>query len=86
MVHSGNTLLSMFVGGHFGANGIRVAEGETWDKVFGPVFCTHPLGGGRPQNVAALWADAKKQAAVQMGERPYALAERDDCPPALAVR
>lgn len=82
MVHSGNTLLSMFVGGHFGANGIRVAAGETWDKVFGPVFLyyNHSDVSDPQQNVAALWADAKKQAATQMAQWPYGFVKRDDYP------
>jgi len=82
MVHSGNTLLSMFVGGHFGANGIRVAAGETWDKVFGPVFLyyNHSEASDPEKNVAALWADAKKQAAEQMAQWPYSFVKRDDYP------
>jgi rhamnogalacturonan endolyase len=82
MVHQDNTLLSMFVGGHYGANGIRVAAGENWDKVFGPVFLyyNHSEESDPDRNVAALWADAKNQAAAQMAEWPYQWVQRDDYP------
>ncbi len=82
MVHSGNTLLSMFVGGHYGANGVRVNAGETWDKVFGPVllYYNHSEVADPAQNVAALWADAKKETAEQMAEWPYGFVKRDDYP------
>jgi len=82
MVHQDNTLLSMFVGGHYGANGIRVAAGENWDKVFGPVFVyyNHSEESDPDRNVAALWADAKNQATAQMAEWPYQWVKRDDYP------
>jgi rhamnogalacturonan endolyase len=82
MVHSGNTLLSMFVGGHYGANGVHVDAGQTWDKLFGPVFLyyNYSEAADPAQNVAALWADAKKQAAEQMSLWPYSFVRRDDYP------
>jgi rhamnogalacturonan endolyase len=82
MVHADNTLLSMFVGGHYGANGIRVAAGENWDKIFGPVFLyyNHSELSDPQRNKAALWADAKKQAAAQLALWPYKWVARDDYP------
>ena len=82
MVHAGNTLLSMFVGGHYGANGIRVAAGENWDKIFGPVFLyyNHSDESDPARNLAALWADAKNQAASQMALWPYKWVAREDYP------
>lgn len=82
MVHAGNTLLSMFVGGHYGANGIRVAAGENWDKIFGPVFLyyNHLDESDPARNLAALWADAKNQAAAQMALWPYKWVAREDYP------
>src|SRR5208282_1885306 len=56
--------------------------GESWDKLFGPVFLyyNHSEVGDPEKNVAALWADAKKQAAAQMAQWPYAWLKRDDYP------
>ncbi len=75
-VHMGNTLLSMFVGGHFGTRGLSFANGEIWNKLYGPVFVYFNKGG----SVDALWADAKNRAAAEIAQWPYAWLKNPDYP------
>jgi len=75
-VHTGNTLLSMFVGGHFGTAGIGVAQGEVWDKVYGPVFIYFNKG----TSLDNVWEDAKKRAAAEYAKWPYAWLKSSDYP------
>jgi rhamnogalacturonan endolyase len=75
-VHMGNTLLSMFVGGHFGTRGLSFADGEVWSKIYGPVFVYLNKGG----SVDELWADAKRRAAVEIAKWPYAWLQNPDYP------
>jgi rhamnogalacturonan endolyase len=75
-VHMGNTLLSMFVGGHFGTRGLSFDDGEVWSKLYGPVFVY--LNKGR--SVDELWADAKNRAAAEIAQWPYAWLNNPDYP------
>jgi rhamnogalacturonan endolyase len=75
-VHAGNMLLAMFQGGHFGAGGIAVKEGEVWSKLFGPVFIYVNHG----PSVEAMWADAKACAARERAQWPYAWLKNEEYP------
>jgi rhamnogalacturonan endolyase len=66
-VHAGNSLLSMFIGGHYGASGADVDAGEEWTKVFGPVLVYLNKGATTDD----MYADAKRQTAVERSEWPY---------------
>jgi rhamnogalacturonan endolyase len=75
-VHQNNTLLSMFVGGHFGSAGLRIKADEPWTKVYGPVFVYVNAG----ESADAMWDDAKKRAAAEMEKWPYVWLKHDDYP------
>jgi rhamnogalacturonan endolyase len=75
-VHEGNTLLAMFVGGHFGSGGLQFRADEPWHKVYGPVFVYFNQG----PSVDALWEDAKQRAETEVGQWPYAWLNRADYP------
>jgi rhamnogalacturonan endolyase len=75
-VHMGNTLLSMFVGGHFGTRGLTFADGEVWSKLYGPVFVYLNQG----DSVDAMWADAKNRAALEIQKWPYTWLQNPDYP------
>jgi len=67
-VHQGNTLLGMFVGGHFGSGGLRFQADEPWNKVYGPLFVYINQGA----TTDAMWEDAKQRAAKEVDLWPYA--------------
>jgi len=71
-VHLENALLGMLIGGHFGTHGLSFGDGETWSKVYGPVFVylNHSDVQG-DAGIDALWDDAKKRAAVEVDKWPY---------------
>jgi rhamnogalacturonan endolyase len=75
-VHTGNTLLSMFVGGHFGTQGISFADGEVWSKVYGPVYVYLNKG----DSLNALWEDAKQRSAAEYAKWPYTWLKNPDYP------
>ena len=75
-VHKENTLLAMLVGGHFGSGGLRFADGEPWDKVYGPVFVYVNNG----ESVDAMWDDAKKRADAEAAKWPYTWLDNKEYP------
>jgi rhamnogalacturonan endolyase len=62
-----NVLLRVLTSAHFGASPVRVAQGEEWHKVFGPVFTYINAG----ESVAALWADARRRQEEEAAQWPY---------------
>ncbi len=53
---------------HYNGPGVRVAAGESWQKLYGPflLYCNyHPAGGD------ACWADARAQAVAEQAAWPY---------------
>ncbi len=62
-----NVLLRVLTSVHFGATPVRVAAGEEWTKVYGPVFTYMNIG----DSVAALWADAARRHQEEMLRWPY---------------
>jgi rhamnogalacturonan endolyase len=54
---------------HYGASTVKVAKGESWQKIYGPslIYCnSNPAGGD------ACWSDAKEQAKTEQAAWPYA--------------
>jgi rhamnogalacturonan endolyase len=62
-----NVLLRVMTSTHFGAAPVRVAQGEEWSKLYGPVFTYLNTGGG-PR---ALWEDARARQAAEAAAWPY---------------
>ncbi len=61
------TLLDYWRGTHYGGSVLNFADNEPWTKVVGPIFIYVPTGGSPD----ALFADAKRQAAVEASRWPY---------------
>ncbi len=62
-----NVLLRVMTSVHFGAAGVKVAAGEAWSKVYGPVFTYINAGDG----IAELWADAQARQDYEAARWPY---------------
>jgi len=62
-----NVLLRVLTSGHFGAAPVDVAAGETWSKIYGPVFTYLNTG----DSVAGLWADASGRQQLEAASWPY---------------
>ncbi|HYL75070.1 MAG TPA: polysaccharide lyase family protein [Bryobacteraceae bacterium] len=62
-----NVLLRVMTSEHFGAAGVKLARGEEWTKVYGPVFTYINLGA----DVKSLWEDAKQRQAREAASWPY---------------
>ncbi|GAY35216.1 hypothetical protein CUMW_014990 [Citrus unshiu] len=71
-VHTGPTCLAMFHGTHYIGNEIlaHFQEGETWRKVFGPIF-VYLNSTSDASKAYNLWIDAKKQRLLQEAAWPY---------------
>ncbi|XP_010060112.2 probable rhamnogalacturonate lyase B [Eucalyptus grandis] len=69
--HVGPITLAMFLSAHYGGDDLvlKLAPGEPWKKIFGPVFfylnCTS-------ENPLKLWDDAKEQMLSEVQGWPYA--------------
>ena len=63
-----NVLLRVLTSGHFGASPVKLAAGEEWSKVYGPVFTYINTGDSVPQ----LWADAVRRQKQEAANWPYA--------------
>jgi rhamnogalacturonan endolyase len=63
-----NVLLRVMQSSHFGAAGVKVAAGEEWRKIYGPVFTYINTG----NSVAELWEDAKQRQRAEAAAWPYA--------------
>ncbi len=62
-----NVLLRVMTSMHFGAAAVHVAQGEEWEKVYGPVF-TYINEGAGPR---ALWDDARLRQEHEAAAWPY---------------
>jgi rhamnogalacturonan endolyase len=62
-----NVLLRVMTSMHFGAAAVKLAQGEEWSKVYGPVFTYINEG----ESVPALWADAKRRQRQEAASWPY---------------
>lgn len=53
---------------HYNGSSVRLAEGQSWEKVFGPflLYCNSDPSGGD-----ACWGDAKAQVIAEKGAWPY---------------
>jgi rhamnogalacturonan endolyase len=65
---SGGTLIHFGLD-HYNGPGVKVAAGESWQKIYGPflLYCNHEEGGGD-----ACLADAQAQANAEQAAWPYA--------------
>ncbi|XP_044460522.1 probable rhamnogalacturonate lyase B [Mangifera indica] len=71
-VHTGPACLAMFHGTHYIGDDIlaHFQEGETWRKVFGPIF-VYLNSTPDVSNAHNLWIDAKKQRLLEEAAWPY---------------
>ncbi len=75
-VHADNSLLNMLDGGHYGASGVHVDKGTDWRKVYGP-FLVYINSGATTEE---MFADAKRQTAVEVQAWPYKWVSDPDFP------
>ncbi|KAL5063332.1 hypothetical protein RYX36_025069 [Vicia faba] len=77
--HVGPITLSMFVSTHYAGKEVTMAfeEGETYKKVFGPVFVYLNTDSSQNDN-STLWSDAVKQLSKQVQSWPYDFAKSQD--------
>ncbi|KAI5654686.1 hypothetical protein M9H77_31873 [Catharanthus roseus] len=71
--HVGPTVLAMFHSHHYVGEtltGLKFKNGETWKKVFGPVFIYLNSDSGSDSE-EALWKDAKNQMEIETKKWPY---------------
>jgi rhamnogalacturonan endolyase len=62
-----NVLLRVLQSVHFGASPVKVADGEEWNKVYGP-FLIYANQGASPEE---LWKDAERQLGSQRQSWPH---------------
>ncbi|GHT22503.1 hypothetical protein AGMMS4957_12780 [Bacteroidia bacterium] len=60
-------VLNYWRSSHYGGAEANIAAGEAWNKIIGPFFIYANSGAGH----ASIYADAKKQAAVEQAKWPY---------------
>jgi rhamnogalacturonan endolyase len=72
------TLLDYWRGTHYGGSSLPIAAGEDWNKVVGPILI-YVNSGATPD---AMFADAKRQVAVESAKWPYAWVKGVDYTPA----
>ncbi|KAL1566777.1 rhamnogalacturonan endolyase [Salvia divinorum] len=76
--HASSTSLAIFFSVHYaGADfGVRLRNGERWNKVFGPVF----MYLNSDLDSTSIWEDAKRQAAQETKSWPYDFPLSQDFP------
>ncbi|KAM3237643.1 hypothetical protein P3S67_012051 [Capsicum chacoense] len=81
--HVGPTTLAIFLSPHYAGRDLipRFAHGETWKKVFGPVFI-YVNSGMQGEDPVALWNDAKIQMQHEVQSWPYSFPASEDFPSA----
>ncbi|XP_058775167.1 uncharacterized protein LOC131649423 isoform X2 [Vicia villosa] len=77
--HVGPITLSMFVSTHYAGKEVTMAfeEGETYKKVFGPVFVYLNTDSSANDN-STLWSDAVQQLSTQVQSWPYDFPQSQD--------
>ncbi|RHN41536.1 putative rhamnogalacturonan endolyase [Medicago truncatula] len=77
--HVGPIALSMFVSTHYAGKEVTMAfqEGETYKKVFGPVFVYLNTASSENDN-ATLWSDAVQQLSKEVQSWPYDFPQSQD--------
>ncbi|XP_028789131.1 rhamnogalacturonate lyase B-like [Neltuma alba] len=70
--HVGPTSLAMFVSTHYAGTSVSInfEKGETYKKVFGPVF-VYLNSASRNNNIDTLWSDAVRQFNEEVRSWPY---------------
>ncbi|RDX95994.1 rhiE, partial [Mucuna pruriens] len=81
--HVGPTTLNMFVSTHYGGKEVNIlfGEGETYKKVFGPVFIYLNSVSNKDQ-FQSLWTDAVQQLSYEVQKWPYDFVGSKDFLPA----
>ncbi|XP_057415378.1 uncharacterized protein LOC130710212 isoform X2 [Lotus japonicus] len=82
--HVGPFTLNMFVSTHYAGKEVTMVfeEGETYKKVFGPVFVYLNSASTNGHNTVSLWSDASKQLSKEVKSWPYDFPKSQDfCPP-----
>ncbi|MEO0055230.1 MAG: hypothetical protein RLZZ50_1177 [Verrucomicrobiota bacterium] len=83
--HWQRLLLKILSCGHYGAPGVGVKAGESWEKIYGPwMLYANRVDAGRADTVAALRADASRQAEAERATFPPAWLKHPAFPPASA--
>ncbi|CAJ1931234.1 unnamed protein product [Sphenostylis stenocarpa] len=81
--HVGPTSLSMFTSTHYGGKKVIISfdEGETYKKVFGPIFVYLNSAPSQTQ-FKSLWSDAVEKLSTEVGKWPYDfIGSKDFIPP-----
>uniref|UniRef100_A0A7N0UY57 rhamnogalacturonan endolyase n=1 Tax=Kalanchoe fedtschenkoi TaxID=63787 RepID=A0A7N0UY57_KALFE len=77
--HVGPTTLAMFLSAHYAGDDLvpKIADGEPWKKVFGPVFIylNSSMDGEDP---FLLWSNAEDQMAIEVQSWPYSFPASED--------
>lgn len=76
--HWGRLMFHILTDGHYGGSGVDIPAGAAWQKIYGPWLIYANSGGDND----ALWADAKKKAAIERAAWPYAWMNQPSYPPA----
>ncbi|XP_027077179.2 uncharacterized protein [Coffea arabica] len=78
--HVGPTVLNMFVSTHYAGDelALQFASGETWKKVFGPVFVYLNSDVKAKENPSLLWQDAKQRMLKEVEAWPYTFPSSKD--------
>ncbi|XP_059309412.1 probable rhamnogalacturonate lyase B isoform X2 [Lycium ferocissimum] len=71
--HTGPVTLSMFFSTHYAGEilALRFRNGESWKKVFGPVFIYLNSASLDDEDILTLWTDAKEQMLIETENWPY---------------
>ncbi|KAA6300392.1 MAG: Rhamnogalacturonate lyase [Candidatus Ordinivivax streblomastigis] len=69
-------VLNYWRSSHYGGAEANIAAGEAWNKIIGPFFIYANSGNGH----AAIYADAKKRAAIETAKWPYEWVKGVDYP------
>jgi rhamnogalacturonan endolyase len=72
----GNIMQAILHSEHYGTTAFSVADGEAWEKLYGPVLVYFTHGGSVPQ----MWQEANAQARSEQQQWPYQWLRNPDYP------
>ncbi|KAJ0239685.1 Rhamnogalacturonate lyase family protein [Hirschfeldia incana] len=78
--HVGPISLAMFISAHYAGEDMvmKVKAGESWKKVFGPVFTYFNCLPDQTSDPLTLWQDAKSQMLIEVQSWPYGFPASED--------
>ncbi|CAN6987231.1 hypothetical protein IGI04_001417 [Brassica rapa subsp. trilocularis] len=78
--HVGPISLAMFISAHYAGEDMvmKVKAGESWKKVFGPVFTYLNCLPDQTSDPLSLWQDAKNQMLIEVQSWPYGFPASED--------